>query len=80
MVNNIAKTTKILNTNLGQTTSFTPSDNLTIMTGELGLGLLIFDLAGTIGVISTFTDVQSNFTVTTYALSIDISTILGLSY
>lgn len=80
MVNNIAKTTKILNTNLGQTTSFTPSDNLTIMTGELGLGLLIFDSAGTIGVISTFTDVQSNFTVTTYALSIDISTILGLSY
>ncbi len=80
MVNNIAKTTKILNTNLGQTTSFTPSDNLTIMTGELGLGLLIFDSAGTIGIISTFTDVQSNFTVTTYALSIDISTILGLSY
>ena len=80
MVNNIAKTTKILNTNLGQTTSFTPSDDLTIMTGELGLGLLIFDSAGTIGVISTFTDVQSNFTVTTYALSIDISTILGLSY
>lgn len=80
MVNNIAKTTKTLNTNLGQTTSFTPSDDLTIMTGELGLGLLIFDSAGTIGVISTFTDVQSNFTVTTYALSIDISTILGLSY
>jgi len=80
MVNNIAKTTKVLNTNLGQTTSFAPSDNLTIITGEVGTGLLIFDSAGTVGVISTFTDAQSDFTVTTYALSIDVPTILNLSY
>lgn len=80
MVNNIAKTTKTLNTTLGETTSFTTSDNLTIITGELGTGLLIFDSAGTVGVISTFTDTQSDFMVTTYALSIDIPTILSLSY
>ena len=80
MVNNIAKTTKVLNTNLGQTTSFTPSDNLTIMTGSIGEGLLIFDSAGTVGVVSTFTDAQSNFVVTTYALSINVPSILSLSY
>lgn len=80
MVNNIAKTTKVLNTNLGQTTSFTPSDNLTIMAGSIGEGLLIFDSAGTVGVVSTFTDAQSNFVVTTYALSINVPSILSLSY
>ena len=80
MVNNIGRTTKTLNTTLGGTTTFTPSDNLTILTGTIGTGLLIFDSAGTLGVISTFTDAQSDFTVTTYALSIDVQTILGLSY
>ena len=80
MVNNIGRTTKTLNTTLGGTTTFTPSDNLTILTGTIGTGLLIFDSAGTLGVISTFTDTQSDFTVTTYALSIDVQTILGLSY
>ena len=80
MVNNVAKTTKTLNTSLGGTTSFTPSDNLTIMTGSIGEGLLIFDLAGTVGVVSTFTDAQSNFVVTTYALSINVPSILSQSY
>ena len=80
MVNNIAKTTKTLNTTLGATTSFTSSDDIIIITGELGIGLLIFDSAGTVGVISTFTDAQSDFIVTTYALSIDVPTILSLSY
>lgn len=80
MVNNIGRTTKTLNTSLGGTTSFSPSDNLTIITGEIGTGLLIFDSAGTLGVISSFVDTENDFVVTTYALSIDIPTILSLSY
>ena len=79
MVNNVARTTKTLNVNLGGTTSFTQDDNLTIMTGELGRGLLIFDSAGTVGVVSTYVS-ANEFTVTTYALSIDVEGILSLSY
>ena len=79
MVNNVARTNKTLNTTLGATTSFTSEDTITILTGEVGIGLLIFDSSGTLGVISALTDTQ-NFTVTTYALSIDIQSILNLSY
>ena len=43
MVNNIGNTTKSLNTSLGGTTTFTPSDNLTVLTGTIGIGFLIFD-------------------------------------
>lgn len=79
MVNNIGKTNKTLSTNLGEKTSFTNKEDVTLITGEIGLGLLIFDSAGTLGAISEFTD-ESNFIVTTYALSINISTILNLNY
>ena len=79
MVNNVGKTTKTLSTNLGESTSFTNEDTITIMTGESGKGFLVFDPIGTLGVISSFTDEQ-NFTVTTYALSIDIPSILNLEY
>lgn len=79
MVNNVGKTTQILSTNLGETTSFTSNENITLLTGELGLGLLVFDLSGTLGVVSTFTD-ENNFIVTTLAISIDIQTILNMNY
>lgn len=79
MVNNIGKTNKTLSTNLGEKTSFTNKEDVTLITGEIGLGLLIFDSAGTLGAISEFTD-ENNFIVTTYALSINISTILSLNY
>lgn len=79
MVNNVGKTTQVLSTNLGETNSFTSSESITILTGEIGKGLLLFDPAGTLGVISDYTS-ESNFTVTTYALSIDIQSILNLSY
>lgn len=79
MVNNVGKTNKVLSKNLGETTTFTSKEDITLLTGELGTGLLVFDSAGTLGAISTFTD-ENNFVVTTYALSIDISAILGLSY
>lgn len=79
MVNNIGKTTQLLSKNLGETIQFNSNENITLLTGELGTGLLLFDSDGTLGVISTFTD-ENNFIVTTCALSIDISAILGLSY
>ena len=79
MVNNIGKTTQTLSTNLGGTTSFTNKEDITLLAGELGTGLLVFDSTGTLGAISTFTS-ENDFIVTTYALSLDISTILGLSY
>lgn len=79
MVNNVGKTTQILSTNLGETTSFTSNENITLLTGELGLGLLVFDLSGTLGVVSTFTN-ENNFIVTTLAISIDIQTILNMNY
>lgn len=79
MVNNIGKTTHILDTELGVTTPFTTSENITILTGEIGKGLLLFDPSGTLGVISKYTD-ETDFVVTTYALSIDIQKILSLSY
>ena len=50
-----------------------------IVTGKIGKGFLVFDPTGTLGVISSFTNEQ-NFMVTTYALSIDIPSILNLEY
>lgn len=79
MVNNVGKTTQTLSTNLGGTTQFTSKNDITLLTGEIGTGLLVFDSSGTLGAISTFTN-ENNFIVTTYALSIDISSILSLSY
>ncbi len=79
MVNNVGKTTQTLSTNLGGTTQFTSKNDITLLTGEIGTGLLVFDSSGTLGAVSNFTD-ENNFTVTTYALSIDIQSILSLSY
>lgn len=79
MVNNIGRTTQTLSTNLGGTVTTLTSSDITLLTGSLGQGCLIFDSAGTLGVITTFTD-QNDFIVTTYALSIDVQSILGQSY
>lgn len=79
MVNNVGKTTRELNTNLGETTQFTSSDDIIVIAGEIGRGFLIFDSIGTVGVVSNFTD-ETDFSVTTHALSIDINNILSLEY
>lgn len=81
MVNNIGKTiSKTLNTTLGGvTTPALVSTDIEMKTGTLGNGCLIFDNAGTIGIVSGYVD-QNNFVTTTYALSIDIQTILSASY
>lgn len=79
MVNNVGTTTDTLSIELGRTTEFSTSDNITVIAGTIGKGFLLFDLAGTLGVITEYTD-DTNFIVTTYALSMDIESILNLSY
>lgn len=79
MVNNVGTTTQELNKNLGETTSFTTSDDITIITGSIGKGFLVFDSSGTLGVVTDYVD-ETNFTVTTHALSMDINAILSLEY
>lgn len=79
MVNNVGTTTQELNKSLGETTSFTTSGDITVITGTMGKGFLVFDSAGTLGVITTYTS-ETDFVVTTHALSIDINAILSLEY
>lgn len=79
MVNNVGKTTQSLSIQLGEATPFNSIESITLLTGEIGKGLLLFDPVGTLGVISDFTN-ETNFTVTTYALSININSILSESY
>lgn len=79
MVNNVGTTTQELNKSLGETTSFTTSDDITVITGTMGKGFLVFDPAGTLGVVTTYTS-ETDFVITTHALSIDINAILSLEY
>ena len=43
MVNNVGKTTQNLSTQLGEATPFTNTESITLLTGEIGKGLLLFD-------------------------------------
>ena len=79
MVNNVGTTTQTLSIELGRTTQSTTSDDITVITGTIGKGFLVFDSAGTLGVITTYTS-ETDFIVTTHALSIDINAILSLEY
>ena len=79
MVNNIGSTSQTLTATLGATNSFSSSSSITLLAGELGRGCLLFDSAGTLGVVSAYTD-ATNFIVTTYALSINVPAILNLDY
>ena len=79
MVNHVGKTTQTLSTNLGETVTFYGTDTITVISGEVGLGFLVFDSVGTLGVVSDFISTDS-FSVTTHALSIDIEKILNMSY
>lgn len=80
MVNNVGTYKNTLNTNLGTVITLTSDlyEDITILTGELGKGFLIFDSAGTLGVVTNFS--EDHLEITTYAISIDVEKILGLSY
>ncbi len=79
MVNNIGKTSTVLDTKLGNTIEFSEITTITILTGSISTGCLLFDEVGTLGVVTNYTS-DTDFVVTTYALSIDIQQLLDLSY
>lgn len=88
MANNIGITTETLPRTIGQTVDFDTTgewNSITMFSGQLDLGAIIFDEDGTMGVCSNFTRDENNnpiYTVRTTTLDtqIDIQTILGKSY
>lgn len=88
MANNIGVTSKKLPRVIGDTVDYDTTDewiSVTMITGELDLGCIIFDNDGTMGVCSAFTrDDNDNpiYTIRTTTLNtqIDIQAILGESY
>lgn len=88
MANNIGVTSKTLPRIIGNTVDFDTTDewsSITMITGELDLGAIVFDSDGTMGVCSQFTrnDEQNPiYTIKTMTLNtqIDIEAILGKSY
>ena len=88
MANNIGITTETLPRIIGQTVDFDTSgewNSITMFSGQLDLGAIIFDETGTMGVCSNFTRDSNNnpiYTVRTTTLNtqIDVQSILGKSY
>lgn len=88
MSNNIGITTESLPRVIGQTIDFDTTgewNSITMISGQLDLGAIIFDENGTMGVCSNFSRDDNNnpiYTIRTTTLDtqIDIQTILGKSY
>lgn len=88
MANNIGITSEKLPRVIGETMDFDTTSELssiTIVTGEMDLGCLIFDEDGTMGVCSGFRRDESNnpiYTVQTTTLNteIDVQDLLSQSY
>ena len=88
MSNNIGITSETLPRVIGQTIDFDTTGEwnaITMISGQLDLGAIIFDNDGTMGVCSDFTRDENNnpiYTIktTTINTQIDIQAILGKSY
>ena len=89
MSNNIGITTETLPRTIGQTVEFDTTgewNSITMISGQLDLGAIIFDEDGTMGVCSEFTRDDNNnnplYTIRTTTLNtqIDVQAILGKSY
>lgn len=88
MANNIGITTEKLPRVISQTMDFDTTgewNSITMFSGQLDLGAIIFDEDGTMGVCSDFTrDVNNNpiYTIRTTTLNtqIDVQAILNKSY
>lgn len=88
MSNNIGITAETLPRTIGQTVEFDTTgewNSITMISGQLDLGAIIFDEDGTMGVCSKFTRDENNnpiYTVRTTTLNtqIDVQAILGKSY
>ena len=88
MANNGGITTENLPRTIGQTMDFDTTgewNSITMISGQLDLGAIIFDENGTMGVCSNFTRDENNnpiYTIRTMTLDtqIDVQAILGKSY
>ena len=88
MANNVGVTTIKLPRVIGETVDFDTTDewtSVTMITGELDLGCIVFDNDGTMGVCSGFRRDSNNnpiYTIRTSTLNneIDINNILSQSY
>ncbi len=88
MANNIGVTSQKLPRVIGETMEFDTTselESITLITGEMDLGCMVFDEDGTIGVCTGFTrDEEQNpiYTIETKSLNteIDIQNILNQSY
>ena len=88
MANNIGVTTIKLPRVIGETVDYDTTDewtSVTMITGELDLGCIVFDNDGTMGVCSGFRRDSNNnpiYTIRTSTLNneIDINNILSQSY
>jgi len=88
MANNIGITTENLPRVIGQTMDFDTTgewNSITMFSGQLDLGAILFDEKGTMGVCSGFNRDENNnpiYTIRTTTLDtqIDIQAILGKSY
>lgn len=88
MANNVGITTENLPRTIGQTIDFDTTgewNSITMISGQLDLGAIIFDENGTMGVCSNFTRDENNnpiYTIRTMTLDtqIDVQAILGKSY
>lgn len=68
MVNNVGTTEKVLNTTIGLVTTGLLNEDIEVISGEIGLGFLLFDRSGTIAIIISYSGVD-DFTAITYATS-----------
>lgn len=88
MANNIGVTTQTFNRTIGGTTSITDPLNqglITMMAGQLGVGAMIFDGDGTMGICTAFTlneNQKYDYSFRTSSLNneVDVQAILGRSY
>lgn len=78
MKNNIGITSEVLPKTLGETQAFNINlNNITVTSGELGLGFILFDTDGTMGVCSQIvTDSDGNPTYTFVISALSAQTII----
>ena len=88
MANNIGTTTQTLGRTIGSQTIISDPLNesrISMMSGQLGIGAMIFDGSGTMGICTAFTlnaNQRYDYSFRTSSLNneIDVQTMLSLSY
>ena len=88
MVNNIGTTTETLSRTIGNTISVTDplnTNKISMITGQLDIGVILTDSNGTIGIVISYTTDTNNklvYTIRTTSINteIDVQEILSESY